>query len=656
MKIKKVKIRNFRSIKSLDVNFLPYMVFLGKNNSGKSNIMKALEVYFNASPEKIDFRKEDGKYTQTFSITIYFIDLSQAEKEVYKGNLFNEGKEIEELILRYTVKLDEERKVIADTKYECMKQTLDLNSEEVQKRYGGMFEKNIYRSKNKIQEHEHIPEDFKKMAETFLEEKESSNRFSKKGFRSLRNEYVQKILDENPGLSADKFIEISISSRSPEKHLGNYFFIPAVQDIEKETSYTARGKRNLNQLMNYVLEQVQDPELRLKKEKDIQKILKNIYRIGQEDSVINQLKEELNEQLQTFDNSSISFDTELPNLSRLIRNSLKIIIDDGIKTEVQYKGHGLQRYFMVILFKVWAEKLRTIREEERKRRKSVKNISTSTFFAIEEPELFLHPQFQRMMRIYLQNIAEDEGHQVILNTHSPHFIEFNNIYQVAKVIKPTLGVGTKVIQPLEFTEEGEIKEKELVCVWGNERQKEFFKHINRVNMNYYLNPNRNEMFFADKVVLVEGQTEKMMFQAWANYFFGEDISLISQVSYIDCLGKFNFQHYIRILNEFQIPFVVVVDSDVHKSAQTRRMNQYIKDDAFAANGLYFELEPDFEGQFSIVNPEVDLETGEKRHKPYHAFNQFFEPDGSPKEEEIEQLQKNGKLQSIFRAIYGRIDF
>ncbi len=44
--IKKVKITNFRSIKNITVNFLPYMVFVGKNNSGKSNIMKAIFLAF----------------------------------------------------------------------------------------------------------------------------------------------------------------------------------------------------------------------------------------------------------------------------------------------------------------------------------------------------------------------------------------------------------------------------------------------------------------------------------------------------------------------------------------------------------------------------------------------------------------------------------
>ena len=59
--IKKVKIANFRSIKKITVDFLPYMVFVGKNNSGKSNIMKALDTFFSDSADINDFRKEDGK-------------------------------------------------------------------------------------------------------------------------------------------------------------------------------------------------------------------------------------------------------------------------------------------------------------------------------------------------------------------------------------------------------------------------------------------------------------------------------------------------------------------------------------------------------------------------------------------------------------------
>ena len=64
--IKKVKISNFRSVKDITVNFLPYMVFVGKNNSGKSNIMKALDIFFTDSVGINDFRKENGRLNKPY--------------------------------------------------------------------------------------------------------------------------------------------------------------------------------------------------------------------------------------------------------------------------------------------------------------------------------------------------------------------------------------------------------------------------------------------------------------------------------------------------------------------------------------------------------------------------------------------------------------
>jgi len=580
------------------------MVFVGKNNSGKSNLMKALDVFFNDSVEFNDFRKEKGKKIDQLSIIIHFSQLNEAEKELYKGKLISEGEENEFLVLRYTANLSKDNGFKLSSKYEYLTKSLQLESEAAKNRFGGFTDDDLYSKKSNIENCANLPADFKEKALKFLEQK-GTGRFAKNEYVSLRGEYVQNLIRENPHLGKNEFKPIKISQTSRNKYLGNFFFIPAVQDVEDETKYTARGKKNLNLLMNYVLDQMQDEVIIREKEQQIRKIVKEIYQIGVEGSEIHELQTLLNQQLQTFDNSKLSFDTEPPNLSKLIRDSLKIYIDDGIKTEVQYKGHGLQRYFMVVLFKVWSEKLRDMRLKQKEEKDKSEASSTSTYFAIEEPELFLHPQYQRMMLRYLQNIAEDEGHQVIINTHSPHFIEFNNMLQVAKVYRRNLQENTIVIQPLEFNDDGSVKEKEFVHTWGHPDNKDKFGKINQVNMDYYLNPNRNEMFFANKVVLVEGQTEKMLFQAWANYFFGDDIALINKITYVDCLGKFNFQHFIRILGAFKIPFVVIVDSDSDKSQKTQEMNIYIKSDTLEAHGLYLELEPDFEGEFDIKESELD---------------------------------------------------
>lgn len=653
MKITKIHIKNFRSIKGVDLNLVPYIVFVGKKNSGKSNLMIALDAFFNDSTDINDFRKEKGKRVSRLSVTILFSQLNENEKQLYRGKLLNEGTRNECLVLRYTANLSNNGEGTISKKYEYLTKSLKLESPEDTNRFGGLTDDELYKSKSKIESCGNLPADFIQVAMDFLEEK-GSNRFTKAEYYSIRDNYVRDLIKKSPHFGKNEYKPIKISSTSRNQYLGNYFFIPAVQNVEDETRYTARGKKNLNLLMNYVLDQMQDEEKKREKEKEIQRILKEIYHIGDQNSEIYELQQTLNKQLQTFDKSKLTFDAELPNLSKLIRDSLRIYIDDGIKTEVQYKGHGLQRYFMVVLFKVWSEKLREMRIKKKEQSNgSEKDYSSSTYFAIEEPELFLHPQYQRMMRSYLQNISEDEGHQVILNTHSPHFIEFNNMLQVAKVFRENLAADTRVIQPLEFNKDSSIKEKDFVYTWGGAEQRHKFGQINQVNMDYYLNPNRNEMFFADKVVLVEGQTEKMLFQAWANYFFGDDIALINKVSYIDCLGKFNFQHFIKILGEFQIPFVVIVDSDSDKSQKTQDINKFIRNDAKNAKGQFFELDPDFEGEFDIKQHELDYESGERKHKPYNAFKEFFTINGEPKENRLEALKSNSKLNQIFNIIYNR---
>lgn len=54
MIIKKIEIDNFRSIKDkiiLDSSISSFKVFVGPNNSGKSNILRALNLFFNLESE-----------------------------------------------------------------------------------------------------------------------------------------------------------------------------------------------------------------------------------------------------------------------------------------------------------------------------------------------------------------------------------------------------------------------------------------------------------------------------------------------------------------------------------------------------------------------------------------------------------------------------
>jgi predicted ATP-dependent endonuclease of OLD family len=58
--IKKIEVSKFRSIYSIDIDADEINIFSGRNNQGKSNILKALNLFFN-SKSNFDQDFDQGK-------------------------------------------------------------------------------------------------------------------------------------------------------------------------------------------------------------------------------------------------------------------------------------------------------------------------------------------------------------------------------------------------------------------------------------------------------------------------------------------------------------------------------------------------------------------------------------------------------------------
>ena len=107
----------------------------------------------------------------------------------------------------------------------------------------------------------------------------------------------------------------------------------------------------------------------------------------------------------------VRLDVELEDTRDFFSRGVTLRVDDGIVTDVLQKGHGLQRSVVFGL-------LRMLIESQR--------VSTgSIILAIEEPELYIHPQMQRLIFGVLREFAKTD--QVIYSTHSPAFIEYLRI-------------------------------------------------------------------------------------------------------------------------------------------------------------------------------------------------------------------------------------
>jgi AAA15 family ATPase/GTPase len=75
MKITRIKIENFRSIKKTEFKTTDFNIFIGQNNCGKTNFFEAIEFFFNGISAK--FNIDDLKF------------LRKPENEILIAQLYN---------------------------------------------------------------------------------------------------------------------------------------------------------------------------------------------------------------------------------------------------------------------------------------------------------------------------------------------------------------------------------------------------------------------------------------------------------------------------------------------------------------------------------------------------------------------------------------
>ena len=128
------------------------------------------------------------------------------------------------------------------------------------------------------------------------------------------------------------------------------------------------------------------------------------------------------------DCSKVVFEVAEPVFEDLLKN-FDTSIDDGVYTDADEKGDGMQRALMLAIIQTYAD-FRREHEE------------TSKFFLffIDEGELHLHPTAQRKLKNALLELANG-GDQVFINTHSSVLVvdehKGQTIYKVEKINKET---------------------------------------------------------------------------------------------------------------------------------------------------------------------------------------------------------------------------
>jgi CRISPR-associated exonuclease Cas4 len=606
MKLREIEISNYRSINNLKVSIDDFIVLIGENNSGKSSVLKGVELFYSESLK--GFNSENFHFkdtTKAIEITLTFDRLTDEEKEqkYIKHWIFNEQVKIKRVIA-----IDSDTQKLKSSFYGWQAKPLlehfDLSKFED-------YKANL----TQIVTDNNLPDYFRT----------PQNKVTQASYKEGLRQHIEAGLVEfgepgwiaNPGGLSENFASL----------LPQFYLVPAVKDAQDDSKITQTS--GLGKLINDLTNRIVTANPKFAQVKTQIDGLKKFLNRAADGTDVDRLEEikDLEKNLsdiisESMPDSKVEIEIVTPDLIDLFKET-KITIDDSIPTSIENKGHGLQRALIFSYIRAYAKLLNEIKVgEETKKRNFI--------LAIEEPELFLHPNGQRKMMSVLRDIAKDD--QVLMCSHSSFFVDMFQYPKIAIVKRDGKGPTYSV----QYT--GDIFE--------DEDQKKSFRYLS------FFDISTSELFFARKVVLVEGDTEKQIIPYWASKLSTGDKRYdfsANNICVTACGGKTNFSAFMKVLNNLKIPYVVIHDIDPidfpeDKPDKTEKEQHSLR--MFKEN-LKIEalLSADF-GKLIKVNPELEPIIGvsnsqaEKHGKVRAAY---FKYDGINTEDYPEKVLELMKL-------------
>ncbi|MCJ7515295.1 MAG: AAA family ATPase [Dehalococcoidia bacterium] len=235
---------------------------------------------------------------------------------------------------------------------------------------------------------------------------------------------------------------------------------------------------------------------------------------------------------ETFPKSKVRLKMEMPTVKEIL-GGVNVLIHDGVLWKPYFRqGHGIQRVLLLSLLRALAIELRE-RPEDAVRRPFM--------LLIEEPELFLYPLAQEQIRDALESISA--SNQVIYATHSPLLLSPNRLCGLArlhKVSDPETNLEETKVVGTPILEEVLESEKDILAILSLQRSA--------------------QLFFADTVILVEGEADRHLHRAAFQKLFSTTLEL-EDIALVEIGGKDRLTRFKNILTNVCPRILAIADVD-----------------------------------------------------------------------------------------------
>jgi putative ATP-dependent endonuclease of the OLD family len=534
MKIESVRIKNFRGFSDVIIPFNNYTCLVGSNGSGKSTVLCALNVFFretaNATTDLNRLYREDFHKKNTGSpveITLTFVDLS-AEAKVDFSNYCRHNK----LVVSAIATFDD-----------------SANCAEI-KQYGQRLVMPEFRDFFRaVGDNKLVPV----LKDLYNEIRTKITSLPTSGTKAAMIDALRKHEEDHQERCAleqseDQFYGVTKGANRLNRYL-QWVYVPAVKDASSEQ--LEQRNTALGTLLQRTVRAKTDfgHELEMMRE-EAQAKYKSI--LDKKQDALKELSSSMGTRIGEWAHPGATVRLEWyhdpDSAVRIDEPYAKIIAgEDDFEGELGRFGHGLQRSYLLALLQELSG--------------SDDGRAPKLVLGCEEPELYQHPPQARHLAGVLQKLSEGNS-QIIICTHSPLFVSGEGFEDVRLVRKD----AAKKESDVRYITYPEIS-AEIALATG----KPVIKASGTLaKMNQLLQPSVSEMFFATRLVLVEGLEDVAYINAYLHLLGKWDTYRRIGGHIVPVNGKNQLLQPLIIAKKMHIPTFLIFDCDGQETDPDKR--------------------------------------------------------------------------------------